>query len=375
MARLALLPAVALGLTLLAGCGEQPAEAGAVRWERLPDLPLAEREGPVVAWTGEVVLAVGGDTGEECPPTADCEQPNAAATDGAALDPATGTWRAIADAPRPVPAYSSSALVGDELFVHVDRALLVYDTVRDRWRVLPRRVDGWYRPVADGDRLVLVHGSDEQRSRPDLVLDPATGRWARLPDDPLGPSFDRTVVSTPPGLLLGAHDLVDSPGAGADPSYLRAALLDRETGEWRTFGPSGQLGAPVWAAVGDRVVGLSLETSDGGGPEPGDYGRDVPLGGRLDLVSGKWSALPSAPDPESGGWPVLAAGEHLVAASGFVYDDASAAWTALPRPDGAAEGAGPAVWAGERLVVVTGRDRGDTHAETRSNEVWIATVG
>lgn len=377
-----LLPTAALCLVPLTACGTDPADppeaAVADPWERLPDLPLAERDGPVVAWTGGEVLAIGGDTGDACPPFADCAAPNAAAVDGVALDLADHTWRPIADAPRPVPAYSRSAVVGDELFVVVDGSVLVYDVPQDRWSTLPRRLDPWYEPVADVDRLVLVNGSDEQGTRPDLVWTPATRTWSELPDDPLGPSFDRTAISTPRGLVLGAHDLVESPGGGDDPSYVEAALLDRATGTWRTFGPSGQLGAP-WAVVGDRLVGISLDSTDGGGDPPGDYGRPVPFGGRLDLATGAWSPLPDAPEPPapaSGSWAVLATGGRLVAGSGYLYDDATGAWREVPRPAGAAPRPGPAVWAGDTLVVVTAVDDGGrTWDQVRSNGVWAWTPG
>lgn len=371
-----LLPAVALSALVLTGCGAErsgvPEGTAAAAWDRLPDLPLAERDLPVVAWTGAEVLAIGGDTGDECPPGTDCGLPNSAAVDGAALDPGTRTWRRIADAPRPVPAGTPAALVGDQLFLVVDGTVLVYEVREDRWSTLERRVGDGYEPVADVERLVLVSGTDEQGVRPDLVYAPATQTWSELPHDPLGPSFDRTAVSTPRGLLLGAHDLVDNPGAGANPSYVEAALLDRATGTWRTFGPSGQLGAP-WAVVGDRLVGMSLDSTDGGGDPPGDYGRSVPFGGRLDLATGSWSPLPDPPADGSGGWPVLAANERLVAGSGYLYDDATGAWQEVPRPVGASTYPGPAVWAGDTLVVVTGRDDGRTRDQTRSNEVWSWT--
>ncbi|MBM7518892.1 hypothetical protein [Nocardioides nitrophenolicus] len=380
--RRSLLPAVVLCLAALAACGPDgappPREAATTAdpWAHLPDLPLAERDGPVVVWTGAEVLAIGGDIGEACPPSADCARPNEAAADGAALDPATRAWRPIADAPRPVPAYSPRALVGAELFVVVDRAVLVYDLAADRWTTLPRRIDSWYQPVADGDRLVLLSGSDENGARPDLVWTPATKTWSELPDDPLGPSFDRSAVSTPRGLVLGAHELVADPGAGANPSYVEAALLDRATGGWRTFGPSGQLGAP-WAVVGDRLIGLSLDSSDGGGDPPGDYGRPVPFGGRLDLATGAWSPLPDPPPPPAAGtgsWPVFALdGGPLVAGSGYLYDDATARWREVPRPAHGPARPGPAVWAGDTLVVVTGQDDGRDWPGVRTNEVWSWT--
>lgn len=370
-----LLPVLALSLLALPACGSEPSDprptAADDSWLRLPDFPLAEREGPIVVWTGHEVLAIGGETGDQCSPGADCSVANDSAKDGAALDPDTRKWRRVADAPRPVPSHSPHALVGDLFFVQVDKRLLAYDVRADRWETLPRRLEPGNQLLADGDRLVLVRGSDEQGVLPDLTYAPATGRWSRLPDDPLGPSYDRVVVSTPHGLLLGAHDLVESPGGGDEPSYLEAALLDGN-GKWREFGPSDRVGG-FSGALGDRAISLSIATTNGGGDPPGDYGRQVPYGGRLDLRTGVWSDLVAAPKEGSGGWAVHAPEGRLMASEGYVYDDDTGAWLRVPRPADASESPGPAVWAGDTLVVITGRNNGTTNAEVRSSEAWTWT--
>lgn len=372
-----LVSSILIAFVVAAGCAgaaeEPPQSQAGGSWVRLPDLPLSERAGPVVVWTGKEVLAVGGEVGDTCPPNADCSTPNASAADGAALDLESRTWRPIANAPLEIPAHSPHALVGEQLFVVAQRTLLVYDVVEDRWDTVLGPVNAWYHLASDGDRLVLVSGSDEQGVRRDLVYTPATGAWSRLADDPLGPSYDRALVATRRGLLLSAKDLVASPGAGSEPSYVEAALLDRESGQWRAFGPSDRLGGG-WVALGDRAVAVRLGSSDGGGSSPGgDYGREIPEGGRLDLVTGRWSDLPDAPAEGSGGWPVDAAGSRWVAAGGYLYDDTLGTWVEVPRPDGSAVGPGPAVWADDTLVVVTGTSQGETNAEIRSNASWSWT--
>src|SRR6188508_1387283 len=85
---------LAVAVLGLSACGArvgppEPAATGPA-WERLADLPLTRRTGPVVAWTGQEVIAVGGEIGSTCPPMADCQEPNDSAKDGAALDPGTG---------------------------------------------------------------------------------------------------------------------------------------------------------------------------------------------------------------------------------------------------------------------------------------------
>lgn len=369
--RLALLACLAIVLT---ACGERggppvapPTGPG---WQQLADVPLSGRTGPVVVWTGTEVLAVGGETGTTCPPMADCSEPNESARDGAAFDPTTGRWREIADAPLPIPAHTRGVVLSGRLFVLVDSSLLAYDVAADSWQRLRGGLDSWTDLVADGERLVLVTGSHEHTAKPDLVYDVGRDRWSRLPEDPIDPAFDRGMVVTERGLVLLARKLVDNPGAGDRPSFVLAALLDRETGTWTRLPDSDQLGSGHWAVQGDRVIDAGVGSSDGGGPEPGDYGRDVPHGGILDLATRSWLRLPDPPAERDRGWTVDAAGDRLIAAEGWFYDDAAATWTTVPRPPGAPDLPGPAVWTGDRFLVVTGTNRGNDYDRIRDMRAW-----
>jgi hypothetical protein len=374
---------------VLTGCGAaadpQPSPGETARWQRLPDVPLSPRGGPVTVWTGSEVLVIGGETGDICPPNADCAFANESASDGAALDPDRATWRPIAVAPVPVPGYSAQALVGGHLFVRVDHRLLDYDIDGDRWQVLPRRLSEWYDLEADGDRLVLTSGSDETGVLPDLVYDPRSATWSQLPRDPLGPMYGRGIVATPAGLLLVGLPLVENPGGGDRPSYVRGALLDRRSGTWSKLPKSDQLGGGYWGAIGSRVVNLSLDSSNGGGDGAGDYGRQIPFGGVLDLQSKTWGRLPHPPKYLTGGWTVGAVGTRLIAAEGWLYDDRIGSWSKLPRPDGAAVQPGPAVWiesdssgtsgagggVGDRLLVVGGSNQTFDAKTDRDGSVWV----
>ena len=84
---------------------------------------------------------VGGDT-FLCPPNADCSPPgDPPLADGAALDPSTGSWRAIT--PSPVPFSSAStAVVGDDIYFlaagssgwrGAEPAFLRYSISADAW--------------------------------------------------------------------------------------------------------------------------------------------------------------------------------------------------------------------------------------------------
>lgn len=374
---LVLLVVAVLGLTACAQLGG-PRSSTTTGWSRLPDHPLSPRGRPLVTWTGTELLVVGGDTGNPCPPNAGCVGPPAHARDGAAYDPGTREWRPIASAPLGVPDLAPHAWVAGELFVLTHHELLAYSPARDRWRRVPvpgaAEDLGWYTPVADGYRLLLVSGSDEEGVRPDRVHDVTSGQWSVLPEDPVGPAFGRAIVPTPSGLVLAAHLLVASPGAGDRPSLVQLARLDRRTNTWTRLPEAPQLGGGYWW-TGHRLVDPSLGSSDGGGPEPGDYGREIPMGGVLDAVTGAWSPLPDAPAELSGGWSADAADGWLLAAAGWVYDDRGESWTRLARPHAdAPEQAGAATWADGTLVVVGGQhdDRGWTTA-AYSRHVWAWT--
>jgi hypothetical protein len=355
------------------GQSPDPSEAPAA-WQRLPDPPLDPRTGPVVAWTGSEVVVVGGDTGAPCPPNADCVAPEHYARDGATYAPSARSWHPIAPAPVDVPAFSANVLVSGTLFVLAGTALLAYDVAKDVWSQVstPSGFVGG-QLVADGDRLVVASGSDERSAVPDRVYDTATKRWSALPDDPIGPAYDRLITAIPTGLVLTAKELVDNPGADG-PSLVLAARFDRRTGTWSRLPDSDQIGGWSWVWTGRRMVDPSLGGADGG--EVGNYGRTVPFGGILDPASGTWSRLPHAPKEGTGGWPVAAFDSALVAIAGWIYDDDTESWAPVPRPHEAPAMPGPAVWADDRLVVIGGvhEDRGFT-PDALSPHAWISSSG
>ncbi|HET7489265.1 MAG TPA: hypothetical protein VFJ85_15140 [Acidimicrobiales bacterium] len=107
-------------------------------WRAVPAAPIAPRTQHAAVWTGREMLVVGGTS----------RRGNAATfADGAAYDPAAGTWRRIADAPA-VTAAGKAVVVGG--FVVVSgregptpdpRHLLVYDLAADRWTAVPAGVE------------------------------------------------------------------------------------------------------------------------------------------------------------------------------------------------------------------------------------------
>ncbi|GGO77755.1 flagellar biosynthetic protein FliO [Nocardioides deserti] len=381
--------ALVLLATVLVGCGERegegraPSGAGAGAWERVGRAPLSPREGAVVAHVGDEVVLVGGYAGQPCPPTADCAYAQEPERDGAAYDLASGTWRPIQDAPRPVLPSSSRVVVGEDLYVLVDGDLLVWHSADDTWDEVsvPGRND-WAALATDADRLLVVSGSDEGGRVPDRVLDTRTGRWSELPEDPLVPAFDRTIVPTDAGLVLTAKR-IGPDGQPANPALVQAALLEPGAATWRTLPGSDQLGGWHWSWSGTRLVDATLGGADGG--EVNAFGRTIPYGGRLEPATGRWSPLPDAPPEDwtdDSAWRVSAVGGRLVASGGWVYDDARETWTRLSRPAGAPAEPGPAVWAGDVLVVHGGTDWGDdpspgqrSAADVWSTDVWVYRHG
>lgn len=241
---------VLAAVLLAAGCADAPArtEAGTspAVWTAVPAGPLTARHSAVAAWVGGRFVVVGGRSGPACPAGADCAAPREPAfRDGASLDPATGTWTRIAAAPVPVaaPPGPPPAVVGDGVYLSMDNAFLSYDPASDRWqRLRPPPVTGQL--VAAGDRLLLVTDS----GRGDAAFDPRTGAWRALPRDPLGPSFDRSVVWLGDRALLSAERLVPNPGAAA-PALVRLASLDAGLSRWSALPDPGIIGwSPVVAA-------------------------------------------------------------------------------------------------------------------------------
>ena len=334
---------------VVAACGEDGVTVAAApsSWEELPDPPLGPRMEAAVAWTGREVVVVGGND-FHCGDAADCGLGDAAGfVDGAAFDPGAGTWRPIADAP--VPVWSASATrLGDELFFLAvsnprdqGRVLLRYDVAADQWDMvdLPEpMVDAQLQLVATDSALVLYPGSDEFGPVDDWKLDPASGEWEVLEDDPLGPAFDRLLVWGGEDLYLFDHALVPQPSGESGPSLVRAARM--RDGGWETL-PTGEvLGGGLPLVAGHRIVFPALGCSDGG--EVNGYGRCIPHGAVFDTEMGTWVELPNAPGRENKN--VFSAGAvsaeaAVVWGAGHPYlDTATDRWLTLPALDENADG-------------------------------------
>lgn len=294
-----------------------------------------------MGWTGDEIVVVGGST-YRCPPTAGCTGPTEPPfRDGAAFDPATATWRSIADAPVPVPPRHPAASLGTSLYILVTPwassepsppTLLQYRASDDSWRSydVPSPVHGLAAAEAG---LVAYPTSHERGETPDLWFDPSTGAWSELPKDPLGPSFDRLYAWNEDRLYLFAKAITPSPGGASGPALVNAAAL--EGGTWREL-PTGQV-LGFWGVItdGDRVVAPELGCADGG--EVNSYGRCIPHGAVFDTETDTWTELPDAPsrgDEDVASSGAFTADEVLLTSLGHhMLDLTSDTWLEMPSID------------------------------------------
>lgn len=361
---LALLAAVAV----LCGCGAprttSTAGSGAGGWEQLPDAPVSGRTGAHVTEVGDRVLVVGGWS-FLCPPNADCagpEQPPM--SDGAAFDPATGTWQPVADAPFGFHG-GRSAVVGDEVYLATGcrddpycrgrPELLRYDASADRWEELgPMPGELRYAElVAVGGDLLAASTSDENGEVSDHLYDVDAGTWEPIPDDPLEAAYDRRVVVHGGRVLLFGSPLDD---AGEQDVKVGAAL-DLASLTWSRLADSPGPGYQVWR-LGEEAW-LNPHYSDGGGV--------------LDLRDDTWRAFPA--DPVGPGWDgdmagVLGEGTaSFEYDAGWVRDTRTDEWLRVPERPG--EGYDESLTAvGDALFVFGGQRWAQDEGELLS-EAWI----
>ncbi|MFP5308067.1 MAG: hypothetical protein ACLGIR_00635 [Actinomycetes bacterium] len=258
-------------------------------WTVVPPAPLAPRLASSAVWTGAEVVVWGGLE----PPTTDAagtsRQPGLA--DGAALDPTTGTWRPIADAPiagrgehgavwnghRMVVFAGGSAAAGYEsegfLTETFDDAA-VYDPTTDAWATIAS--PGLRGPVVaavwTGSEVVTWTnriGADAGMSAglPGIVWDPTTGERRELQEPPFGQHRDTVEAVWAPEL----GDVVvfgGSCGEGCNRAYDDGARVDVATGSWSASPPlDGATGhGPRVAWDGTRLLVVGGTTDPQGDP-------------------------------------------------------------------------------------------------------------
>ena len=154
----------------------------------LPPAPIPARIGSDLVWTGTEFIVWGG--------LADNTSGNPLSQDGAAFDPAAGTWRQIAPPPDRV-GVGVVLWTGTEMLVWSDgtpdTVSAAYDPATDTWRLIANPPVPGAEALWIGDAAVLLRDPDvdddgfvDSLSSPSFAYDPATDEWRRLADGPWG---------------------------------------------------------------------------------------------------------------------------------------------------------------------------------------------
>jgi hypothetical protein len=346
MTRIARAQLLVLLVAALGACGPadtEPAYRSSGSWERLPEPPLSPRETALALSIDGEALIMGGSDAEPCPPNAGCVAPtDPPLRDGAAFEPSRRRWERIAHAPVGF-SFAYGAAIDGAVYVlahgerqrpHAPAVFLRYRRPDDRWTQLALPPDARRRFIVATDEHVVAYAeSDEGSQIPDVIFDPASGEWAELPDDPLPPSFGRTMAWSGRELVLFAHELVPQPGS-REPSVVIAAAFDPDRRTWRRLPDSEMLGGGArWFAHDGRLIFPALGSADGG--DVGNWGRPYPNGGVLDPERGRWLELRDAPagDEEFAAGVVAGRQADFFGHDGWILDAVAQDWIRIPPLD------------------------------------------
>ncbi|MCU1369421.1 MAG: hypothetical protein JWO77_615 [Ilumatobacteraceae bacterium] len=342
-------------------------------WKRVADAPLSPRSDAEVVWTGDEVLVIGGDENPPCPPSADCTAGAPPLRDGAAYDPATDTWRPIADPPQPLTWGNEVAVVDGVVYLRIlDEAdrIFRYHVAEDRWDEMEAPPMMAARTlVADGDRLLaplqLTRGVGTEHA--DLAYDPAADEWTALPLDPYRDDEARQILPFDDRLYLVSGS--NAPGSdGIDP-IVHAAVLD--DGTWRRLPAPNTDGYFPGLATRDLLVSpLDDETAGDGDDVPGWWAFDPTVDEWVDVPE-----VPSAPGPQVADWE---AGDHHLFSGDVVLDTRTRRWAPLGAPDELDRQGTQSTAMGDRVLVFGGATvDGDDFAAYADAELqhdaWIWT--
>ena len=357
-------------------------------WRTIAASPLGPRAAPVSVWTGSEFIVWSGipATSDMCEDRGGgmlCGEP--AVFDGAAYDPVTDTWRAIADGPVPAAGAPTQVIpqgvwTGSELVVWGgwgNPIAAAYNPVTDTWRDLPpgplgaresQAIVAWRGRVAVlGGRAPMGSIELNPDAPPDLgagwhldaaVVDPATGQWTQLPDLPAGDP-------RAPGLVVAAE--FDGRLFVVSRVDLHAFVLDADGTSWSSLGSpdvgsagmDGQL-VPV-AVSGDQWLFAPRDPAD---PEF----EPPQVGAVLDLAGAAWSTT-SPPSGLAAEYLGAGAGDRVLAMAGrWAFDSAppqamsweptTGTWTELAPPPLAHRLDAAVAWTGDELLVWGGESTG-----------------
>jgi hypothetical protein len=265
-------------------------------WRSLPKFPLGSRHASAFVWTGQELLQVGGSR-DRSDPEAKMFDDLVPVRNGMALDPDTGRWRAIADAPRDMPFIEWTVWTGSEAIFADSTSLLRYKPSSDRWTVgkpVPGEHRGSPAVVWTGDEVV-VWGGGITRSDPDepesqrglsvrdgYAYNPATNRWRTVPAAPIGASGSIGVWTGEQVLVWGG---TSTRNQGAEHyAQTQGASWDPRTGDW-TLIPAAPTKNIPWYDLTGAWTGRELVVVTGNGTQAGQ-------GAAFDPATWTWRAVP-----------------------------------------------------------------------------------
>lgn len=328
---------------------EEPGGGPPETWETLPPAPIVPRIEAAAVWTGREMIVWGG---------LDPARGHRPLGDGAAFEPAAGTWRAIAQAPLTPTAAPGAVWTGREVLVwgptRGGAAAAAYDPAEGTWRTLtpPPRVNRGAVTVWTGREMIVWggHHRDGTPANAGAAYDPARDRWRTVAPAPVAGRFRHGGVWTGREMIVWRGSVGDGAGAG----YLAdGAAYDPARDRWRLVatGPSGsrEPAAALW--TGKTMVVLGGVTGDNGRTSRAvasynpsrDRWRRLPNLGLLGLTSFAWAG------DQIVGWGTQAA--HPVA-----LNPRNAISLALPAAPGRLGVDAAAVWTGKQLIIWGGHD-------------------
>ena len=185
------------------------------RWRLLPEDPLPPLREPVAVWTGDELLVWGNIDGPQ----------DSEATAGAAYDPATDRWRTIADGPLLSRYGYAAAFTDTELVVWGGSPALfgcdegceprplrddgaAYDPASDTWRRIadaPGAGVAGAQPTWTGDEVLLLGGYARDEGEQHLAYDPAADAWRTVADPPPAATASGLRAWTGEELVVWSH--------------------------------------------------------------------------------------------------------------------------------------------------------------------------
>jgi hypothetical protein len=323
--RTVVLGLVALSILGAAACGggrDEPVrlEAQATPippgWSTLPAPPFYRFRGAAV-WTGTELVYWGGES----------EYGDEVHGDGAAFNPATGTWRPLARGPLSARSGAAAVWTGDEVLIwggghEGTNDGAAYDPAADEWRTLPASPLGPRIPVGavwTGTEMLVWGDASRAASAVDgAAYDPEADRWRELPPAPFALN-EATADWTGDELIVFGANLDGN--NWSDTEHARGAAFDPATDEWRMLPPypfSPQASTAVW--TGNELIVWDYELR----AAAYDPGRD------------EWRPLPKLPLDFSECYPEGALGDGLILAwhcgEAVLLDLATDSWRPVERP-------------------------------------------